>query len=514
MTTKLIRALAVGTMAALASLSALPAAAAPVSTPASCAGVWVAVQFDDSTDPVLGCATEYGTGTKMLQSAGFDAVTSASTWGLSLDQIDAKPTLGASYYWYQASAKINADGTVSDWIAGSGIGVDTPDTSTVSGFRLTSFSAAWPAPGPSLTKLPLAPVSAPTTTTPSAPSSPSATPTSATPTSPTPSASTTTSPARTKAGKWLAASVPPTWESAGSALDVGLGLATNECTYASTLTSIRTYLIAQADPYSQTSAYAAAKLAIFASAVGEDPTRFGGTNLADRILSGAGADGRLGASQDFAFGQALAMIGLKRAGTTPSAKNIDYLLSTQLASGAWGFGATADPDSTALALIAISDEVIKPTGETQAAAAKAIAWAAGAKKSTGYWANYSPVDSTSLLASALKLHGVVVADSLAWLTTQQLSNGAFPNSLAGKTANQLATASALFLLNSTTYAGVSAPLNTCTITGDTTSEDQSTLAKTGFASWPLGAAGIGLVILGGALVIVRRERYQPRHSAR
>ncbi|MBA3020519.1 hypothetical protein [Propionicimonas sp.] len=498
MTTNFFRALAVGTTAALVSLIAVPAIAAPTA-PTSCAGVWVAVQYDDSTAPTLGCATTYDTGVKLLESAGFTAVTSDSAWGLSLDQIDAKPTIGDPYYWYQASAEIKADGSLGDWTAGAGIGADTPDPTKVSGFRLTSFSAAWPAPGPELTAVPVS-----ASTSPSASTSATATP----------SASTSTAPssAAGKAGKWLAASTPSSWGSAGSALDVGLGLATAECTYATKLKPIREYLRSQADDYSKTSSYAAAKLAIFASAVGDDPTNFAGVNLADRIRTGAGTDGQLGSASDFAFGQALAMIGLKRAGSAPSAKMVDYLLGKQLASGAWGFGTSADPDSTALALIALSDQVITPTADTAAAVTKATTWAAGAKKAAGYWANYSPVDSTSLLASALKLHGVSVADSLTWLGTQQLSNGAFANTLDGKSANQLATASAMFLLNGTSYASISAPLDTCAISDDTETDPGDTLANTGLASWPLGAAGVGLVALGAVLMLARNEHYQPKHA--
>jgi hypothetical protein len=504
MTTHFFRALAVGTTAALVSLIAVPAMATPT-TPTSCSGVWVAVQYDDATAPTLGCATEYATGAQMLQSAGFTAVISDSSWGPSLDQIDAKPTIGDPYYWYQASAEIAADGTLGDWAAGQGIGSDTPDPKKVSGFRLTSFSAAWPAPGPELTSVP---VSASTSPSPSASASTSA--------SASPSASPSSAPtsAAGKAAKWLAASVPSSWDSASGALDVGLGLATSECAYPSKLSSIRTYLRGQADDYSQTSAYAAAKLAIFASAVGDDPTNFGGVNLADRIVAGAGTDGQLGSSSDFAFGQALAMIGLKRAGTTPSAKMIDFLVGKQLASGAWGFGSSADPDSTALALIALSDQVITPTADTAAAVTKATTWASGTKKAAGYWQNYSPVDSTSLLASALKVHGVDVSDSLTWLRGQQLSNGAFANTLDGTSANQLATASALFLLNGTTYASVSAPLGTCAVSDDDQTDTDDSLANTGLASWPLGAAGVGLVALGAVLLLVRIERYRPRHAER
>jgi hypothetical protein len=280
------------------------------------------------------------------------------------------------------------------------------------------------------------------------------------------------------------------------------------------LASIRTYLTKQADSYSATSAYAAAKLAIFASAVGDDPTHFGGVNLADRILAGADANGRLGTSSSFPFGQALAMIGLKRSGGTVTPAMINYLVGQQLSSGAWGFGSSADPDATSLALIALSSRVITPDAATDAAVNKATSWAASVKKPAGYWDNYSPVDSTSLMVSALTMHGISVDDSLAWLAGKQLSNGGFSNTLTGTNADQMATASAMFALAGTSYATVSAPLDTCSKSSDGKStEDDSKLANTGMASWPLGGAGLGLVALGAALVLLRRDRYRPRHAA-
>lgn len=500
------RAIAVGITATLASLGLLAAptaTAAPTTTPTSCSGVWVAVQFDTG-NPVLGCATSYGDNTEMLTSAGFTAVTSTSAYGLSLDKIDAAPAAGGSWYWYQASAPIATDGTIGAWTPGNGFGVDTPDPAKISGFRLTDYNTAgWPPDAPQITSVPVT-ASTPSTPAPSTPS-PSLPPKGSTPSDST---------AIRKAGSWLAASVPATWDSAGSALDVGLGLATRGCSYATELNAISDYLSDQANDYSSNSAYAAAKLAIFADAVGDDPANYGGVDLKERILKNAGSNGQLGSSADFAFGQALAMIGLKRAGTTPSAAMVDYLVSNQLASGAWGFGSTADPDSTALALVALSDDVITPTAATKAAVAKASAWAAGAKKSAGYWDNYSPVDSTALLAAALQAHGVTVTDSITWLGTQQLANGGFPNTINGTTSNQMSTANALLALTSHTYATVSAPLNTCSVDPKAAAE-APTLPRTGTdASWPLGWAGLGLIALGAVLVAARTERYRPRHEQR
>lgn len=504
---RLTRVVAVGIAATLTSLGLLAAptaTAAPTTTPTSCSGVWVAVQFDTGA-PVLGCATDYSDNTTMLDSAGFSVVTSTSTYGLSLDQIDAKPGTGTTFYWYQASAPIAADGSIGTWTAGNGFGVDTPDPTKISGFRLTDYTTAgWPPDAPEITSVPVATTPAPATPDPSTP-----------PKDASPSDTTTAQ----KAAAWLATTVPDALTAAGSATDVGLSLATQKCSYATDLKKINTYLADQANDYSQSSAYAAGKLAVFADAVGEDPLNFGGVDLKERILAGAGSNGRLGSASDFSFGQALAMIGLKRAGTTPSDAMVDYLVGKQLASGAWGFGTTADPDTTALALVALSDDVITPTAATKAAVTKALAWAASNKKSDGYWTNYSPVDSTALLASALQAHGVTVTDSLTSLRGQQVKDGGFPNQLNGTTSNQMSTANALFALTSTTYATVSAPLASCKTStsgsGSDASEDAATLPRTGSdASWPLGWAGLGLIVLGSVLVANRTERHRPRHSRR
>lgn len=503
MLSRSFRALAVGITAALIGLSGPGVAtAAPTLSPTSCSGVWVAVQFEDATPVALGCATDHSTGAAMLQSAGFAPTTSTSAYGPSLDQIDAKPALGDPYYWFQASAEIHADGTIGDWVAGSGFGSDAPEPGKVSGFRLTSFSANWPPPGPAISAVPVTAATA----TPSATATNTASPTPGA--VPKASAKADINKASAKAASWLAASVPDKWDSASAALDVGLGLATQECAQASKLKSIRSYLSKQADAYSKTSAYAAAKLAIFASAVGDDPTNFGSVDLSQRILAGAGPNGRLGSTDDFAFGHALAMIGLKRAGTTPTDSQLEYLLGAQLASGAWGFGGSADPDATALALMALSAEVITPNATTKAAVAKASAWALSTQQKAGYWQNFSPVDSTSLLGAALKLHGGDMTKARTWLGSAQLAGGGFANSLTGKSANPLSTATALFLLSNVTFVDVSAPLGTCS------EPEAEQLANTGTKfSWPLGLAGVALVGLGGALLLARRDRYSPKHAS-
>jgi hypothetical protein len=267
-------------------------------------------------------------------------------------------------------------------------------------------------------------------------------------------------PSASKAASYLAKSTPKKWTSAATALDVGLGLATTGCSYVKTVKSIRTYLKKKAKSYATTAA-AAGKLAIFAVAVGDNPKSFGGVNLVTKITTKTSASGQVD-GHDFSFGQALAMVGLARSGKKPSSAMVGYLVGQQHSDGGFGYGSGAsDPDYTALALLALSPRVITPTAETASAATRAKGWAAANQTSAGYWQNYSPVDSTGLLGSALRLHGVDTAKSRAWLGTKQLSSGGFANTLTGKKADRLATAEALYLITGKSLVTLSTPVKKC-----------------------------------------------------
>ena len=150
MTANLRRALAVGITATIAFLGLLtvPAHSAPASTPASCAGVWVAVQSDE-TNPnsvQIGCALSYASGLDALASAGF-----VSTGGALVAQIDGLPTdpnwgTNGHYYWSYWTAPVNADGTLGAWaFAVSGAATSTPAKGVAEGWRLTNTGAAGPA---------------------------------------------------------------------------------------------------------------------------------------------------------------------------------------------------------------------------------------------------------------------------------------------------------------------------------------------------------------------------------
>ena len=197
---------------------------------------------------------------------------------------------------------------------------------------------------------------------------------------------------------------------------------------------------------------AAANLAILVRILKLDPENFGGADLIRTILAAKKTDGQIG---DFgsAYAQALAIIALHRSGKAVPEEIVSKLLSFQakdgINAGAFGYewdGFVADPDSTGLAL-----QALKLVKGDKAVIANAVNWAKANQNAEGYWTFYSPVDSTALMATALKqVHpsgwAKVYTKARTWLRSQQLANGGFPASLSGTDANLLATSNAAFLI--------------------------------------------------------------------
>jgi hypothetical protein len=200
----------------------------------------------------------------------------------------------------------------------------------------------------------------------------------------------------------------------------------------------------------------AATMTILARIMHLNPKSFGGVNLIKELKATVTSDGQVG-SFGSAYGQALAIIAFKRAGQKVPANVVTKLLSFQDASGAFGYEYpagtfNADPDSTALAI-----QALDLAGHQKKAVTKAVGWANKNQTKDGYWAAYSPVDTTSLMATALKQvhHGYGKARS--WLLTQQLTDGGFAAELrtSTSTSNLLATANASYLLVGKSLAKVS-----------------------------------------------------------
>ncbi|MCW5950962.1 MAG: terpene cyclase/mutase family protein [Propionibacteriaceae bacterium] len=491
--------------------------------PEPCSGVWVAVQFDDGSEPSLGCATEYATGLEALESAGFTAELS----GGMLVRIDGKPgTAADTLFWATSTAPIAADGSVGEWTArGEGVTDTTnpPTPGRVEGFRYTTWET-WPPLGPELASVPVSTTTtttsesgSPTTTVTTTTTDPSPTVTTTTTlppetTSPTPTVTTTTSapasarPSAAKAAAFIAANLPGQDDGVGALIDAALGLAAPfSCAWVPEILDLVEQIEAGAPAYVEGQPGRAAKLSILVSALGLDPHDFAGLDLPKLVTDGT-TDGLIGPFPG-AFAQSLAIIALVRADADVPANMVTGLLSFQdAASGAFGFeweGFTADPDSTALAI-----QALIAVGGHADAMTDALAWAAGVQTPAGYWENFSPVDSTGLLASSIALAGGDVTSALTWLAGKQLSDGGFPNSLdAGTDSNLASTVAAQYAAAGTSLLTIAVNLECDSSPGDGDDQDEE-LPNTG-ASDATGMLGIGAVVLvaaGGALVALRRTR--------
>ncbi|MFT4108152.1 hypothetical protein [Propionicimonas sp.] len=277
----------------------------------------------------------------------------------------------------------------------------------------------------------------------------------------TPTASAASTADGTKAANYLVRNLPSAKSATSDAIATALGFATTgDCTYAPSARKLVDGLEDIAKKYTSGQPGKAARLAISVSALGLNPKSFGGVNLVSAITKSLPADGRIGSS-DSAFTQSLAIIALKRAGATIPVTLLTKLLSLQDSSGAFGYEYpagtfNADPDTTALAILALDT-----LGNLDPQLDKAVDAAQDSMEADGYWSNYSPVDSTSLMATALRATGADVTSSAAWLATQQLSNGGFPAELDGTSSNTLATAEALFLATGKTMVNASLNLGKC-----------------------------------------------------
>ena len=519
------RALAVGTTAALALLSLfiLPAHSAPTTTPTTCAGVWVVVQNDQNNHAgTVGCATTYGTGFDALQSAGFGTTVDAGM----LHQIDSKPLdpnygSNGGYYWSYWSAPVNVDGTLGAWTYYSfGPGDTTPTKGVAEGYMLTNDRNL--TPGATRVSTPAA------STSPSASGSASASASASRAAGTTSTASTTASGSASPttvtkkavsakavaAGSFINGNLPTADDGADAVINAALGLtAVDSCAYAPTIRSLIANLKGQAVDFVGTNPGRAAKLAIFASAMGEDPTSFGGIDLLAILAAGTQADGQVGAYPS-GFVQSYAVIAYVRAGRpVPGAVLTNLVNSQDLTTGAFGYdfgGFVADYDTTGLAI-----QALHAAGGNSSAIARAVAWATSEQNAQGYWPNpYSPVDSTGILGSGLLLVGAGTGGALAWIESQQLADGGFPAEIGGTTSNLMATSDALWLITGTSYVTVTFQATGCTSTvaaPGATAAALSSLADTGVSEGTLQVTLIGCLVLitGVALVASKRKVRQP-----
>jgi hypothetical protein len=325
-----------------------------------------------------------------------------------------------------------------------------------------------------------------------------------------------------RAASYLSGNLPTTDAGAGAFISSALALsATKSCDYSATIAALVSSLKEQAADYVGNNPGRAANLAILAIAVGEDPANFGGLNLIALIGAGTSVDGQVGAYAS-SFTQSLAVIAYVRAGQSVPPLVLANLVAGQDASGAFGYvyaDSPQDPptfhsdyDTTGLAI-----EALSAAHGNSAAIAKAVVWALDEQKKTdpaGYWPNpYSPVDSTSILASGLAFAGIGTGKAGAWILTQQLADGGFPASVDSTTSNITTTANAMWLLAGSNLVTVSMLRCAATTTDPTVSitagTGASTLADTGSPDGgPIGALAVSMLVVGAGVLVLRRRQRQ------
>jgi hypothetical protein len=129
-------------LTATLAVSAAPAtqtAATPLPQAATCAGVWVVVDFGSLGGTSTKCATSYDTGTKALKSAGF-SVTIDDGFVYKISGKPSKPDTNKAYWSYWHATK-QSDGSYSDW-SYSNLGANSyhPTRGNAEGWRYQSLS--------------------------------------------------------------------------------------------------------------------------------------------------------------------------------------------------------------------------------------------------------------------------------------------------------------------------------------------------------------------------------------
>lgn len=218
------------------------------------------------------------------------------------------------------------------------------------------------------------------------------------------------------------------------------------------------YLETAAESYAGAGGPAAGKLALVAAATGRDATDFGGVDLVAVIEGSLSADGVCG-GWAYALGNALCILGLDRNGADVPASLLENSYGFQdPETGAFGYVAgqdfVTDTDASGLMLSALAG-----VAEDRAAALSAAAvrdYLVGAQTDDGYWENFSPVNSTGLVAPALESVGVPQDLAVGWLAGQQLEDGGLPAVVDGGTSNLMATTQGMLPFTGESYLSVGA----------------------------------------------------------
>jgi hypothetical protein len=143
---------------------AIPAQALPVPQTASCAGVWVVVDYGAVGGTATACAGSYSTGTAALRSAGF-ALTLDAGLIVRINGLPTTPNTQENYWSYWHATR-QPDGSYSGW-SYSSVGPSSyhPVAGGAEGWRYQPVNAGYVAPGVAPPKQ-TATTEAPTTTAP------------------------------------------------------------------------------------------------------------------------------------------------------------------------------------------------------------------------------------------------------------------------------------------------------------------------------------------------------------
>lgn len=172
----------------------------------------------------------------------------------------------------------------------------------------------------------------------------------------------------------------------------------------------------------------AGKAALALTAAGQNPRDFSGQDVVAILTGLVGEDGSIGTTT--AFEQSFAIMGLALSGETVPETAVNWLAALQATegelAGSWddGFGTAGNPDTTAMAVLALTMANAQPE-----AAAAGTAFLLQTQLESGGW-EYGPgfgenVNSTALAIQALSLRGQDVSGALAALLAWQSESGAF-----------------------------------------------------------------------------------------
>lgn len=125
---------------------AAPAQASPAPQAASCAGVWVVVDYGALGGTATACAGSYSTGTAALRGAGFDIKLDAGLI-VRINGLPTTPNIQENYWSYWHATR-QPDGSYSGW-AYSSVGPSSyhPVAGGAEGWRYQPVSAGYVAPG-------------------------------------------------------------------------------------------------------------------------------------------------------------------------------------------------------------------------------------------------------------------------------------------------------------------------------------------------------------------------------